>query len=370
MGDNYLSKIKEDYRMLYIEQWKRAIVDGQELVFEVSNLGRVRNFFTKKIIKGWDRKGYLRVKDTKLNKMFAKHRLVALMFLPYENPYDDVHHLDGNKRNNSWRNLQWLDHSTHSKIGTDYRLEAIRISVQRRRAKNFKYPEEQIRLVCKMLEENQLTCAQISKITHVSVGLIYQILYGKSWVDVSKEYDFSKHRHTIKQTQETIKWIEECINRGEQIKDVALKLMEIESLSYKKAYHVVQNVKSRLNREAGIHSRDYIKYTDNDIRKACRLLAKGNSVPDVARTIGLEYAYVHSLFKGKIRKDITKNYDFSKVPNKNFNPYRPDTQKMIIKGFTRKEVIAFLEEKGLSFIAAKSLYHKIKNELKKSGCIQ
>lgn len=43
------------------------------------------------------------------------HRLVALVFIPNNNPcYTIVDHIDGNKFNNNYRNLRWCDQRTNS----------------------------------------------------------------------------------------------------------------------------------------------------------------------------------------------------------------------------------------------------------------
>lgn len=43
-------------------------------------------------------------------KKYYIHRLVADHFLPNPNNYRDVHHIDGNPKNNNVSNLQWLSH--------------------------------------------------------------------------------------------------------------------------------------------------------------------------------------------------------------------------------------------------------------------
>ena len=54
--------------------------------------------------------------DGKLKKLYV-HRLVAQTFMPVSNPDSmEVHHKDGNPRNNSIENLEWLDRKTHAAI--------------------------------------------------------------------------------------------------------------------------------------------------------------------------------------------------------------------------------------------------------------
>lgn len=108
------------------EIWRH--IEGYEDSYVVSNLGNVRSL-DRPIYngKGWwtkpgedmkpmvTKKGYLSValsKDGK-DKAIPIHRLVAFAFIPNDNPEikNQVNHIDGNKQNNVWTNLEWCDNS-------------------------------------------------------------------------------------------------------------------------------------------------------------------------------------------------------------------------------------------------------------------
>ena len=44
------------------------------------------------------------------------HRLVALLFIPNPNNLSEVHHIDGNPKNNEVSNLMWISREDHNKI--------------------------------------------------------------------------------------------------------------------------------------------------------------------------------------------------------------------------------------------------------------
>lgn len=86
-------------------------VEGYETLYEISNLGNVRNKASGRLLK--PRKssnGYLRVilyKGDGTYKNYSVHRLVANAFLPNPLNLPEVNHKDFNKLNNSVDNLEW-----------------------------------------------------------------------------------------------------------------------------------------------------------------------------------------------------------------------------------------------------------------------
>lgn len=104
-----------------METWRP--IRGYEGLYEVSNTGKVRSVDRKTprkdnsvmVNKGRELKlnttpkGYLRVTITKecKKKNFLVHRLVAEAFVLNLEELEQVNHLDGNKANNDFSNLEW-----------------------------------------------------------------------------------------------------------------------------------------------------------------------------------------------------------------------------------------------------------------------
>lgn len=114
------------------EIWKDII--GYENLYRVSNLGQVYSIGGVSIpnrggsfrlsksrvlsLNPFD-DGYCRVslKRDRKQKMFLVHRLVALHFLENPENKQQVNHLDGNKSNNIYTNLEWatkLENQRHA----------------------------------------------------------------------------------------------------------------------------------------------------------------------------------------------------------------------------------------------------------------
>ena len=111
------------------EEWKK--VAGFDN-YSVSNLGKVRNDKTGRILKQKTEKdGYFEVnlyRETQ-RKTFRVHRLVALAFIPQlDKNRNEVDHIDYNKKNNRVDNLRWLTTQENLEHSRDRIIEGIKNS--------------------------------------------------------------------------------------------------------------------------------------------------------------------------------------------------------------------------------------------------
>ncbi|WP_436945636.1 NUMOD4 domain-containing protein [Staphylococcus xylosus] len=100
------------------EEWKQ--IKGYEDLYEISNSGRVWTCRSKRIMKpGVDNYGYRYVHlcDGK-SKSYKVHRLVALHFIPLVEGKEIVNHIDENRKNNCFSNLEWCTYKHNANHGT------------------------------------------------------------------------------------------------------------------------------------------------------------------------------------------------------------------------------------------------------------
>lgn len=110
---------------MIFEEWRDSYIYEEQ--YEVSNMGRVRNKFTKHILSPQkDSKGYLRVRLSLHDKKTTGkvHRLVANAFIPNPENKPQVNHKNTNKENNCAWNLEWVTNSENQihayKTGLNY----------------------------------------------------------------------------------------------------------------------------------------------------------------------------------------------------------------------------------------------------------
>lgn len=115
------------------EIWKDAkIMKNGEIIdftglYEVSNLGRIRNVKTGYVLKPYEKSnGYMQV-DLK-QEHYSVHRIVATTFIINNNPQEKTHvnHKDENPKNNCVENLEWCTH------GYNVQYSYIRHTVERK----------------------------------------------------------------------------------------------------------------------------------------------------------------------------------------------------------------------------------------------
>ena len=175
-----INKYKEIYHVENLEdineEWK---IHPNIQSIEISNFGEVRDLKSKSPIKVNSNHGY---KSIYFNKTYhLLHRLIAELYV--ENPKPDkyfyVNHIDGDKSNNIFYNLEWCNISMNTE-------HAYLTGLTK------KYTEQEIRDVCKLLTEG-LSHIEICNITGINRKMISDIYRGRRHQSISSQYEF-KHK--------------------------------------------------------------------------------------------------------------------------------------------------------------------------------
>lgn len=95
-------------------------IDGFEK-YEVSNLGKVRNIKSGRLLKSYlDKDGYLKhcLSEHNKKKYLFLHRIIAIAFIDNPEEKSCVNHIDENKTNNDLSNLEWCTVKENNIHGT------------------------------------------------------------------------------------------------------------------------------------------------------------------------------------------------------------------------------------------------------------
>ncbi len=81
--------------------------------YKISNQGRIKSH-TGKVLKTFhNSRGYVTIRISNYGnpKSITLHRIVAKAFVPNPNNLPEVNHIDSNRANNNFNNLEWCTHS-------------------------------------------------------------------------------------------------------------------------------------------------------------------------------------------------------------------------------------------------------------------
>lgn len=150
--------------------------------YYISNFGRIKNNDDVLIKYRPIKRGYIMVKlflDDCTYKHFLVHRLMALIFIPNDDPQNktEVNHKDGNKENYNINNLEWVTPEENLEHAYETGLHKS------------KYTKQDIIKVCELLQEGK-TCKEIETDCKYDLRWINAIYQRKHWKHISMDYNW------------------------------------------------------------------------------------------------------------------------------------------------------------------------------------
>lgn len=110
-------------------EWKMIEINDEITAYEISSSGKVRRHNSHRLLKPTlQSDGYLLIRMRHKGKTITEylHRLVAKAFVPNPNGYEIVNHIDENRQNDDYRNLEWCDKSYNFKYSYNRRRAVVR----------------------------------------------------------------------------------------------------------------------------------------------------------------------------------------------------------------------------------------------------
>lgn len=130
----------------YNEKFKQFPLDFNYIIGEYGSIYNIRQ--NALLNQRFDKDGYLRAYVS--GKLMPVHRVVAITFLPYNANYESlqINHIDGNKMNNHYSNLEWCTCEENINHAISHNLRAIN-----ERHWGARFTNNEIELICSLLEK-------------------------------------------------------------------------------------------------------------------------------------------------------------------------------------------------------------------------
>lgn len=237
------------------EIWRPIIYeDIMSDKYEVSNFGRIRRKSDKYIMhQSISKDGYYRIAlvlNDGSNKPRSVHRIVATAFVPrYSDELNVVNHIDGNKRNNNYMNLEWTNASGNMIHAYSMGLQKPKVGSDN----NFALIDEDMaENICKLLLKTEGSASEVvrilkdSGIEYVSVDLVQHIKDKHSWIHISDRYF---NRETFKRQKiEKEKYVEMiCVSLVKYNGDIHQVLRDLDGIVPEINYTKIHKIKYKCN---------------------------------------------------------------------------------------------------------------------------
>lgn len=231
--------------------WKPIYLNGVTSDYEISNTGLVRNITNNSLRSPFLRNGYYGVVLYRHGDQYpcSIHRLVAEYFVPNPCPDKNVYvdHIDGNKLNNHYTNLEWVTPKENKQRAIKLGLDNPHHGNQAKGSTSgvSKHTESQAHSACILLEKG-LTNKEISNMLGIDTEFVRSLKRG-GWKHVTSQYNIPKPEKRNYYSDEIRNNIRTMIDSNLSDVEIANKLNLEDPLSYGRRY--VNKIRSRYNRD-------------------------------------------------------------------------------------------------------------------------
>lgn len=154
----------------------------KEGLYAIEEDGSVYSYSSKKYMKtSIDKDGYITISLRNTlggYSHFGIHRLLMITYFPIDNMEEmTVNHIDGNKFNNSFDNLEWVTASENTRLAHETKYNN---TVGEKHGKA-KLTEEQAKRIIELIKEGRGTREIKKEIPFVTRNMVSQIKHNRTW---------------------------------------------------------------------------------------------------------------------------------------------------------------------------------------------
>lgn len=169
---------------------------GMPTQYYVSDAGRIMSANGKIRKTHLNSGGYeqLHIRVNKKDYTAKVHQLVGDGFMDNPENKKTMNHIGEGREFRSYNDVINLERATQKEQVQDTIKKGTHVGAGKGELNRFaNHTDNQVHEVCKLLEQNELTVDEISKITHVSKDAIHKIVSGKTWTHISCDYNISNY---------------------------------------------------------------------------------------------------------------------------------------------------------------------------------
>lgn len=160
-------------------------------LYEISEDGQIWSNYKKGfLIPRADRDGYLQLAlsgGSRGKKIYV--RIATLVAWEYLKPPPStmldptINHKDGNRLNNHYTNLEWMERGRNSSIRQNKGVGSANHEA--------KLNESQVKEICELLINTNISYKELAEKYHISKSTLSSIKNQKIWKNITSKYDFS-----------------------------------------------------------------------------------------------------------------------------------------------------------------------------------
>lgn len=177
----------------------------------ITENGEVTNKKGEKMRPQVNADGYLVINLRSEKKEYHRriNRLVAETYIPNPDNLPVVNHKDHDRQNNHISNLEWCTVEYNTK-------ESVRLFPERWKSQAV-VDASTVEIICRMIQDYKRN-KEISEKLNVGIDLIKHIRAGRSWKEISCNYNMTKSIRSV--SPETVKWVCYRIKEGLKNKEI------------------------------------------------------------------------------------------------------------------------------------------------------
>ena len=261
---------------------------------------------------------------------YSIHRLVGWEWVLENRDFNlHINHIDGNKLNNNYWNLEWVTPAEN--IHHAYRTGLMPAHLNQGETHGAHIlTDEDEHMICQMLQDPKVTYDEVLKALDykITFGTLGNIIYNNAWTHIRSQYNIPKRRRSGESSSSNILTDSDVHMICQMLQDPKVTYDEVlKALDYKVSRYAVQDIVSgrtwdyirnqysipfrEIERPSGILN-NKAKITEEDAHKICQMLEDPKTTyRKILETIGkdITFSVVFNIAKGRTWKNISSQYN-------------------------------------------------------------